>query len=104
MLDAVLSGSLFTRDYLLDAIRNEPEYQALEPGFLVSKLKPIFDAFPTTQTPSEAKTEDDLIWKVLVALGWEQSERQVNLAPRGRDNIPDGVLFLDEESKAKANS
>jgi hypothetical protein len=85
------AGSLFTRDYLQDAIREEPEYGEIDPSAIAAELKPIFDAFPTDMSPSEAKTEDDLIWKALVALGWEQSERQVNLAPGGRDNIPDGL-------------
>jgi hypothetical protein len=98
------AGSLFTRDYLQDAIREEPEYGEIDPSAIAAELKPVFDAFPADMSPSEAKTEDDLIWRILVALGWEHSERQVNLAPRGRDNIPDGLLFLDENSKTTANS
>ena len=98
-----LSGSLFIRDYLTKAITGEPEFDTVDPSALADVFKPIFDDFPTEQSPSEAKTEDDLIWKILVALGWEHSERQVNLAPKGRDNIPDGLLFLDEQSKATAN-
>ncbi len=98
------SGSLFTRVYLADAIIGEAEYQTIDPFELAGSLKPIFDEFPTELSPSEAKTEDDLIWKVLCVLGWENSERQVNLAPKGRDNVPDGLLFLDEKAKATANT
>lgn len=98
------SGSLFTRDYLTDAISDDAEYEAIDPSELDGLLKPIFDEFPTELSPSETKTEDDLIWKVLLVLGWENSERQVNLAPKGRDNVPDGLLFLDEKAKATANT
>lgn len=98
------SGSLFTRDYLTDAIRTDDQYQSVDTREVEASLRPIFDAFPTDQTPNEAKTEDDLIWKVLAVLGWDQVERQVNLAPRGRDNIPDGLLFLDADAKSKANT
>ena len=98
------SGSLFTRDYLTDAIIDEAEYQAVDPSELAGLLKSIFDEFPTELSPSEAKTEDDLIWKVLFVLGWENWERQVNLASKGRDNVPDGLLFLDEKAKATANT
>jgi hypothetical protein len=97
------SGTLFTRDYLTDAIRAEAEYEDLDLTALSEMLSKTFGEFPTDQSPSEAKTEDDLIWRVLVALGWEHSERQVNLAPKGRDNIPDGLLFLDEQAKVQAN-
>ncbi len=98
------TGSLFTRDYLTEAVRQAEAYNAIDLDHLRSELTAIFEAFPTEQKASEAKTEDDLIWRVLSALGWEHHERQVNLAPRGRDNIPDGLLFLDEASKTQANT
>ena len=98
------TGSLFTRDYLTEAVRQAEAYNAIDLDHLRSELTAIFEAFPTEQKASEAQTEDDLIWKVLSALGWEHHERQVNLAPRGRDNIPDGLLFLDEASKTQANT
>lgn len=98
------TGSLFTRDYLTDAVRESEAYGAIDIEQFRSSLTAIFDAFPTKQKASEAQTEDDLIWKVLATLGWDHYERQVNLAPRGRDNIPDGLLFLDEEAKTQANT
>ena len=100
----IQTGSLFTRDYLTEAVTQTSAYEQVDVDGVRAVLTAIFDAFPTGQKPTEAKTEDDLIWKVLEALGWDQHERQVNLSYRGRDNIPDGLLFLDAEAKTQANT
>ncbi len=64
----------------------------------------IFNRFPTAQTPNESQTEDDLIWPILARLGWTASLRQQNLAARGREDVPDGLLFQDAATKAEANA
>lgn len=96
-------GTLFTQDFLSVAVRKEAEYEKVDVSRLHENLKSILNDFPVDKSPSEAKTEDDLIWKVLKVLGWKHIERQVSLSPKGRDNIPDGVLFLDKHSKTEAN-
>jgi len=99
-------GSLFSGDFLTDSITRLPDWTAVsdsEISELASKLAAIFTAFPTKQSPNEAQTEDDLIWKVLGALGWKAYLRQQNLAPRGREDVPDGLLFKDDAAKAQAN-
>lgn len=98
------TGSLFTRDYLTEAVTQTSAYGKVDVDRVRSELASLFDTFPTGQKPTEAKTEDDLIWKVLGVLGWDHHERQVNLSYRGRDNIPDGILFLDGETKTQANT
>jgi hypothetical protein len=40
---------------------------------------------------------------VLEALGWGEYLTQQNLSDRGRVDVPDGLLFIDAEAKAKAN-
>ena len=102
MISPRWNGSLFTHDYLWIAIRDEPEYQNVALQTLAAQLKSVFDDFPTDQSPNETQTEDELIWKVLNILGWEDWLRQINLSPKGRD-IPDGVLFLDRQSKSTAD-
>ena len=67
-------------------------------------LRRIFDRFPTALSPNESQTEDDLIWPVLSRLGWTESLRQQNLAPRGREDVPDGLLFGESAAKARANT
>ena len=83
-----------------------PEWTAIDDARLAAlrgKLRSVFDAFPTGQTPNESQTEDDLIWPILAALGWTSSLRQQNLSARGRDDVPDGLLFADAGHKARAN-
>jgi hypothetical protein len=57
----------------------------------------------THRDPNEATTESDLVWPVLEALGWSSWLTQQNLSPSGRENVPDGLLFIDEGAKASAN-
>ena len=70
---------------------------------LEAGLRAIFQHFPITGSPNESQTEDDLIWPVLAALGWAASLRQQNLSARGREDVPDGLLFADAAAKARAN-
>ena len=99
-------GSLFTSDFLTETIQGVSEWNTLENADLDrfgTSLRSIFENFPISQTPNESQTEDDLIWPILEALGWTQSLRQQNLSPRGREDVPDGLLFESDETKAKAN-
>ena len=101
--DVALQGSLFSSDFLADSIKGVSEWSQLADGDLdrfKSSLQSIFDRFPTGQTPNESQTEDDLIWPILEALGWSEFLKQQNLSPKGREDVPDGVLF--ENTKAKA--
>jgi hypothetical protein len=99
-----ISGSLFTIDYLVDAIRATPHYRAVDVAQLRAHLDQIAQAFPQTQRTNESQTEDDFIWPVLASLGWSQSLRQQNLTVTGRDDVPDGLLFADAAAKASANA
>lgn len=99
-----LAGSLFTRDYLNEAIQDEADYAAVDVDAIRETLREIYNKFPTGRTPSEAQTEDDLIWPILAVLGWDEVLRQQNLAPVGRDNVPDGLLFLNAEAKSLADT
>ena len=106
MPDAALftSGSLFTTDYLAEAIKSEPAYAAVDASALRTVLEGIASAFPQELSTNESQTEDDFIWPVLAALGWSESLRQQNLTVTGRDDVPDGLLFVDAEAKAAANA
>ena len=99
-------GSLFANDFLCEAIIDLDEWKEFtdsELDDLEIALRKIFEPFPTNGSPNESQTEDDLIWRVLRCLGWESSLRQQNLSSRGREDVPDGLLFEDETKKAHAN-
>ena len=99
-------GSLFAEDYLRESIVGTPDWQNLDDttfDALEAGLREVFARFPTGQSPNESQTEDDLIWLVLDRLGWTASLRQQNLSVRGREDVPDGLLFADEAAKDRAN-
>ncbi len=98
------SGSLFTLDYLAEAIADTPEYRSVDVAALRAQLDAITAAFPQSHLTNESQTEDDFIWPVLAAIGWHDSLRQQNLTVTGRDDVPDGILFQDTAKKAAANA
>lgn len=90
----------------MQSICDMPEWRELGDGVITDlrhDLLEIFNRIPTARAPNESQTEDDLIWPVLARLGWTATLRQQNLAPKGRVDVPDGLLFSDEKAKAEAN-
>jgi hypothetical protein len=98
------SGSLFTTDYLVEAIAETEAYRTVNATALRERLNAIAAAFPQSARTNESQTEDDFIWPVLAALGWTESLRQQNLTVTGRDDVPDGLLFANAAAKATANA
>ncbi|MDE0159903.1 MAG: restriction endonuclease [Candidatus Dadabacteria bacterium] len=100
-------GSLFSHDFLSHSVKELPDWKDLDSDSVDSfneSLREIFSRFPVGQKPNESQTETDLIWPVLRLLGWGSSLKQQNLAVRGRQDVPDGLLFADESDKEQANS
>ncbi len=102
--ESFISGSLFSTDYLVQAIKSAPAYCSIDVLVLRAQLDAIAAAFPKNAKTNESQTEDDFIWPVLRALGWTETLRQQNLTVSGRDDVPDGLLFADAEAKAAANA
>ena len=99
-------GSLFSHDFLTDSVTRLASWTAIDDAAadaLTGRLRAIFDGFPGSTSPNESQTEDDLIWPVLARVGWTASLRQQNLAPKGRVDVPDGLLFADDDAKSQAN-
>jgi len=99
-------GSLFSSDFLTESIARLSDWPGIDDAAidtLAVRLRDVFARFPTHQSPNESQTEDDLIWPILEALGWTASLRQQNLTPKGREHVPDGLLFKDAAAKAQAN-
>ena len=102
-----IQGSLFALDFLCESIADLEEWQSLDAAALDDfdiALRAILERFPTGGSPNESQTEDDLIWPVLERLGWGANLRQQNLSLRGRQDVPDGLLFADQASKNAANA
>lgn len=104
--DATLfaAGALFTQDYLVEGITQSQAWAAIDAAALRERLAAILAGFPHASSPNEATTESDLVWPVLEALGWGDYLTQQNLSEKGRVDVPDGLLFIDAEAKAKANA
>ena len=99
-------GSLFANDYICESIVESPDWRVIDAATLdnfEASVREVFERFPTSQTPNESQTEDDLIWPVLGQLGWTTSLRQQNLSAYGREDVPDGLLFEDDAAKDRAN-
>ena len=99
-------GSLFAEDFLRDSIDTLADWQTIrQDGIdeLEADLRRVFDGFPANRSPNESQTENDLIWPVLERLGWTEHLTQQNLSARGREDVPDGLLFADAAAKQRAN-
>ena len=103
----IIRGTLFARDFLTESISDCDEWQSIDDqglDALERALVSIFDAFPLEGSANESQTEDDLIWPILALFGWTDTLRQQNLSAKGREDVPDGLLFADAEKKRQANN
>jgi hypothetical protein len=87
----MLRGGLFTREYLLEGIKDSEAWKALDEARLVSvhaEIDKRLKAIRNLRKPNEAETEKELIWPVLEALGWKDTLPQQNLSLGGREKVP----------------
>jgi hypothetical protein len=101
----VISGNLFTRDYLLEGITRTDPWKALNDAKFVavkSRLSAIAANFLKISKPNEAETEKDFIYPVIEALGWNEYQVQQILSKKGRKQVPDALLFSDPAAKSLA--
>ena len=103
-----MQGQLFTQDFLTRGITGTPPHQELTDAAFASfkgTLHTIFARLDATSTINEAQTEALVINKVLVALDWgDDMLPQVNADPKGREAVPDCLLFASPQKKALAVS
>ncbi|OYY96484.1 MAG: hypothetical protein B7X59_07865 [Polaromonas sp. 39-63-203] len=101
-----MQGQLFTQDFLIRGISETPPHQDLTDAAFAAfrdALAGIFQGFNAASTNNEAQTEQLVIHKVLAALGWgDDFLPQVNADPKGREAVPDCLLFATHEQKAAA--
>jgi hypothetical protein len=102
-----MQGKLFTQDFLQEGITRlgtwrslcESEFEAFR-----ERVRGTFNAFPAESTENEAVTESQLIIKVLEEPGWRHNLPQQTTSGKGRLEVPDILLFQDEQYKRRALS
>jgi hypothetical protein len=103
-----MQGQLFTQDFLHRGIADTPPWKALTDSSFeafCAQLRSIYTAVQTgaDSTINEAQTESLIIHKVLAALGWgDDTLPQVNADPKGRESVPDLLLFAAPAHKTAA--
>jgi hypothetical protein len=103
----MISGNLFTRDYLLEGITRSEPWTALADKDLAAVkagLLKLATRIQAVSKPNEAQTEKIFIYPVLELLGWTDIEVQQNLSAKGRKQVPDALLFADADSRHRAVS
>ena len=101
----MISGNLFTRDYLLEGITRSEPWAALadaEVAALKVELLQHTESLLAINKPNEAQTEKVLIYPVLELLGWSDVEVQQILSTKGRKQVPDALLFADTAARNRA--
>jgi hypothetical protein len=101
----LLAGTLFTIDFLNEGIRSTQAWVALsdeDVAQFASRCRSLLNGFASRRDPIEAETESDLIWPVVEALGWADWLPQQKLSAKGREDIPDGLLFGSPPDKERA--
>ncbi len=100
-----MQGKLFSQDFLWDGIKETNAWRRVdEAGFehFQNRITAIFAPFTAASQVNEAATEADIICKVLQALGWEHSLPQQTASGKGRQDVPDMLLFADSPGKQAA--
>lgn len=101
-----MQGQLFTQNFLTIGVRETPPHRSLNEAVFAqvkNALHAIFAEIDAASTLNEAQTEALVINKVLVALGWgDDTLPQVNSDARGRESVPDCLLFANPTKKALA--
>src|ERR1051325_9482029 len=99
----MLRGGLFTRFFLEDGIRELTPYRRLEGKTVLAFAEEVhrrWTTFLQMPRPNESETESEFINPMLGLLGWEHLPQQQ--PGRGRRDVADALLFLNDESKARA--
>ncbi len=101
----MFQGALFTRDWLKEGIAETAEWGGLSDdavGQLWDRARAYLVDHSGRKKPTEAETEDQLIYPLLELLGWRHKSVQQNMTTKGRKDVPDALLFADADSDERA--
>ena len=98
----MITGGLFTRDFLYEGISSTPHWKALSDetvSQIRAKAASLLVKLTEIYKPTEPVTEKDLIWPLLAAIGWgDRVLVQQSASVKGRTDVPDALLFGDDAS------
>lgn len=101
-----MQGQLFTQNFLRLGITETPAWDGIGSAAFTAfqaELAAIFSELSSSSTINEAQTEALVIDKVLAAIGWgDDILPQVNSDAKGRESVPDCLLFADAQHKSSA--
>ncbi len=100
-----MQGKLFSQDFLWEGIKETPAWKQIDAAAwqrLRQRLNGIFAPFAAAGQVNEAVTEAEIIYPVLQALGWEHYLPQQTASGKGRQDVPDILLFADAAGKQTA--
>jgi hypothetical protein len=101
-----MQGQLFTSDYLLRGIMKSAAWEATKtPEYAAFRVSLVSALGKRSADDSlvEAQTESEIVAPILNALGFTDAWLpQINLSKKGREDVPDYLLFADAPRKAEA--
>ncbi len=103
----MFQGALFTRDWLKEGITETSEWRELgndRLDALWEGARALLSEHCGRRKPTEAETEDQLIYPLLELIGWKHKSVQQNMTTKGRKDVPDALLFADAESDERAKT
>ncbi len=101
----MIDGRLFTRDFLMEGIRETAQWRAVDDAALLAwtqRAKAMMDALAARKNANEAQTEADLVYPLLETLNWLDRDPQPSLSEKRRLDVPDALLYPDAGAKALA--
>lgn len=101
----MIAGNLFTREFLLDGIRETEAWRAIDDssfGQMRARIALLLTAMSKRKNPVEAETESDVVYPILDMMGWSHRDAQPNASAKARHDVPDALLYPDAASKAAA--
>ncbi|MDA8383567.1 MAG: restriction endonuclease [Betaproteobacteria bacterium] len=101
----MIDGRLFTRDFLLEGIRETAQWCAVDDAALLSwtqRAREMMVALASRNNANEAQTEADLVYPLLETLSWLDRDPQPSLSEKRRLDVPDALLYPDAAAKVLA--
>jgi hypothetical protein len=101
----LIDGRLFTRDFLLEGIRETESWRTVDDAARTEwtdAARAMLEAIAARKNANEAQTEADLVYPLLETLDWTERDPQPSLSEKRRLDVPDALLYPNAPAKALA--